>query len=105
MNFIFRIGWLHNLTSVPVLQTTTCTVIHYHVFWWHHFSVVCKGRTQVSFASVPLFSSRATPCAFRHIYAGSLQGQPVASYKLYMRRCLTPELSSDSYNHKGSVFG
>jgi len=73
LNFIYCTGWLHNLGSVPVLQTTTRAVINYHVFWWHDFSVVCKGRTQVSFASVSLFSSRATPCDFRHVYAGSLQ--------------------------------
>lgn len=56
-----------------MLETTTCAVIHYHMFWWCDFSVVCKGRTQVSFTSVSLFSSCATTCAFRHVYAGSLQ--------------------------------
>jgi hypothetical protein len=69
------------------------------------FSVVCKGGMQASSASVALFRYQVAPCSKGHIMLALCMRQSVASYKFYLRLCITPQLSFNSYNHKGSVFG
>lgn len=73
--------------------------------WWRDFSVVCKGGMQAISVSVSLFSYQVAPCSRGHIMLAFCMRQSVASYKLYLRQCVTPEIAFNNYNHKGSVYG
>lgn len=67
-------------------------------------SVACKGRTRASSASVPLFSYQVAPWSKGHVYAGCLHEAVCSQLQVLCEVRFKPELSSDNYNHKGSVF-
>jgi len=104
LDFIYCIGWLHNLASAPVLETTMRTVI-----------ITCSGDmilvlcTKAGHRLVSLLFLCSVLTRLRVLSdtftLALCKRQPVASYKFYTSRRLTQELSSDSCNHKGSVFG
>jgi hypothetical protein len=65
--------------------------------WWRDFSVVCKGGMQASSTSVFFFFSyQMDPWSKGHVTLALCMRQSVASYKFYLRQCITPELSFNS---------